>query len=140
MSTAQLMEKEFEKTLCEELAERGWLYENDGKPSGWDTGLAMVPEDVLYWLSTQYPDEYEKAVPANLENGARKNAEQKLLEHITRELRKATRLDPNTGNPVGGLLGVLKTGFKYVRRGGNTAQFGKMMEFPPGQRTVARCR
>ena len=107
MSHAQLMELEFEANLCTELSERGWLYEDDGKPTGWDVGLAMVPEDVLHWLSTQYPDEYEKAVPADLLNGQKTDAEKKLLLHITKELAKATNMDATTGYPVGGLLGPL---------------------------------
>lgn len=131
MSHAQLMELEFEKNLCTELAERGWLYEDDGKPSGWDVGLAMVPADVLHWLATQYPEEYEKAVPGDLVGEARSEVERKLLEHITKELAKATRMDPTTGHPVGGLLGVLRKGFSYAQIGRPTAKFGPMMAFPP---------
>lgn len=131
MSHAQLMEREFEENLCSELAERGWLYENDGKPTGWDVGLAMVPADALHWLATQYPNEYEKAVPEGLVGEARSEAERKLLEHITKELAKATRMDPTTGHPVGGLLGVLRKGFSYAQIGRPTAKFGAMMAFPP---------
>jgi type I restriction enzyme R subunit len=131
MSHAQLMEHEFERNLCAELAERGWLYEDDGKPKGWDAGLALVPADALHWLATQYPDEYEKAVPGDLIDGQRSEAEQKLLEHITRELAKATRMDPTTGHPVGGLLGVLRKGFSYAQIGRPAAKFGPMMAFPP---------
>jgi type I restriction enzyme R subunit len=32
MGHAQLMELEFESNLCKELSERGWLYEDAGKP------------------------------------------------------------------------------------------------------------
>jgi len=131
MSQAQLMEREFEENLCSELAERGWLYEDDGKPNGWDVGLAMVPADVLYWLAAQYPDEYEKAVPGDLIGESRSDAEQKLLEHITKELAKATRMDPTTGHPIGGLLGVLRKGFSYAQIGRPAAKFGPMMAFPP---------
>ncbi|WP_397519376.1 type I restriction endonuclease, partial [Rhodococcus pyridinivorans] len=131
MSHAQLMELEFETNLCTELAERGWLYEEDGKPIGWDIALAMLPCDVLHWLSSQYPDEYEKAVPGDLINGQKTDAERKLLQHITKELAKATRMDPTTGHPVGGLLGVLRKGFTYAQVGRPTAKFGPMMEFPP---------
>lgn len=131
MSHAQLMELEFEENLCTELAERGWLYEDSGKPTGWDIDLAMVPGDVLHWLSTQYPDEYEKAVPSDLINGQKTDAEHKLLVHITRELAKATKMDPTTGHPVGGLLGVLRKGFTYAQMGRPAAKFGPMMEFPP---------
>ncbi|MFL9654857.1 type I restriction endonuclease subunit R [Streptomyces sp. PB17] len=131
MSHAQLMELEFEGNLCAELAERGWLYESDGKPTGWDVGLAMIPRDVLHWLSTQYPDEYEKAVPGDLVDGQKADAERKLLLHITKELAKATRMDPTTGHPVGGLLGVLRKGFTYAQVGRPAAKFGPMMAFPP---------
>lgn len=131
MSHAQLLELEFETNLCEELSERGWLYENDGKPAGWDIALAMVPGDVLHWLSTQYAEEYEKAVPADLVNGQRTDAEKKLLLHITKELAKATRMDATTGHPVGGLLGVLRKGFTYAQVGRPAAKFGPMVEFPP---------
>lgn len=131
MSHAQLMEREFEENLCAELAECGWLYEDDGKPADWDIGLAMVPGDVLHWLSTQYPDEYEKAVPGDLIGAQRTDVERKLLDHITKELTKATRMDPTTGHPVGGLLGVLRKGFSYAQIGRPAARFGPMMAFPP---------
>ncbi|TFC45921.1 type I restriction endonuclease subunit R [Cryobacterium shii] len=131
MSHAQLMELEFETNLCDELSGRGWLYENFGKPTGWDAGLAMIPSDVLAWLSTQYPDEFVKAVPDDLVNGAKDASERKLLQHLTRELAKATRTDTTTGHPVGGLLGVLRRGFSYAQVGRPTAKFGPMMTFPP---------
>jgi type I restriction enzyme R subunit len=125
------MELEFESNLCAELSERGWLYEDGGKPSGWDVALALVPADVLHWLVTQYPDEYEKAVPGDLGIGHKEDAERKLLLHITKELAKTTRMDPTTGHPVGGLLGVLRKGFTYAQVGRPSAKFGPMMAFPP---------
>jgi len=131
MSHAQLMELEFENNLCGGLAERGWLYEGSGKPTGWDIALAMLPDDVLHWLSTQYPEEYEKAVPGDLVNGQKDDAERKLLQHITKELAKTTKMDPTTGHPVGGLLGVLRKGFTYAQVGRPAAKFGPMMAFPP---------
>jgi type I restriction enzyme R subunit len=79
----------------------------------------------------QYPDEYEKAVPADLVNGQKTDAEKKLLLHVTRELAKATKMDATTGHPVGGLLGVLRKGFTYAQVGRPAAKFGPMMEFPP---------
>ena len=137
MSLAQLMEREFEENLCSELAERGWLYEDGGKSTGWDVGLAMVPADALHWLSAQYPDEYEKSVPGDLVGDQRADAERKLLEHITKELAKATRMDPTTGHPVGGLLGVLRKGFSYAQIGRPAAKFGPMMAFPPANPNLA---
>jgi type I restriction enzyme R subunit len=131
MSHAQLMELQFESDLCSELAERGWLYEDAGKPTGWDIALALVPADALHWLRTQYPEEYEKAVPADFVNGQRTTAEHKLLAHLTKELGKSTRMDPTTGHPVGGLLGVLRKGFSYAQVGRPAAKFGPMMAFPP---------
>ncbi len=131
MSHAQLMEREFEENLCDELAKRGWMYEDHGKPTGWDVGVAMVPDDVLHWLSAQYPDEFEKAIPGDLVDSQRVDAERKLVDHITKELAKVTRMDPTTGHPVGGLLGVLRKGFTYAQIGRPAARFGPMMAFPP---------
>jgi type I restriction enzyme R subunit len=131
MSHAQLMEIEFESNLCAELSERSWLYEDNGKPAGWDIALAMIPADVLHWLSTQYPDEYEKAVPGDFVSKQKDEAERKLLQHITKELAKPTRMDPTTGHPVGGLLGILRKGFTYAQVGRPAAKFGPMMAFPP---------
>ncbi|CCQ13373.1 MULTISPECIES: type I restriction endonuclease subunit R [Nocardiaceae] len=131
MGDAQLMESEFELNLCAELSERGWLYENEGKTTGWDIGLAMVPADVLHWLATHHADEYEKAIPADLVSEQKTAAQRKLLQHIVKELAKQTKMDSTTGHPVGGLLGVLRKGFNYAQVGRPAAKFGPMMEFPP---------
>ena len=133
MGHAQLMELEFESNLCTELSERGWIYEAGGNTTavGWDVSLALVPADVLRWLAMQYPDEYEMAVPSDLTGALRSAAETKLLTHLTKELAKTTRMDPTTGHPVGGLLGVLRKGFSYAQVGRPTAKFGPMMAFPP---------
>lgn len=133
MGHAQLMEQEFESNLCQELSQRGWVYDSEGSTAtaGWDVGTALVSADVLSWLSTQYPDEYEKAVPSGLTSTHRSAAEAKLLSHVTKELAKATRMDPTTGHPVGGLLGILRRGFSYAQVGRPAAKFGPMMAFPP---------
>lgn len=133
MTDSQLLEKEFEDNLCAELSERGWHYEDAGNPATarWDVGRAMVPGDVLHWLATHYPDEYEKAVPSDLAGGALEQAQTKLLDHIIKELRKPTRMDPISGHPVGGLLGLLRKGFTYAQVGRPAARFGPLVAFPP---------
>lgn len=135
MSHAQILEYEFESNICSELGERGWLYQDDGDTDavGWDEGLALVPGDVLHWLATQYPDEYEKAIPADLTGHPRDAAERALLTHLTKELSKTSRIDTTTGKTVGGLLGVLRTGFTYAQVGRPAAKFGPMIVFPPAR-------
>lgn len=135
MSRAQILEYEFESNICSELGERGWLYQDDGDTdaAGWDEGLALVPGDVLHWLATQYPDEYEKAIPADLTGRPRDTAERALLTHLTKELGKTSRIDTTTGKTVGGLLGVLRTGFTYAQVGRPAAKFGPMIVFPPAR-------
>ena len=135
MSHAQILEYEFESNICSELGERGWLYQDDGDTdaAGWDEGLALVPGDVLHWLATQYPDEYEKAIPADLTGRPRDAAERALLTHLTKELGKTSRIDTTTGKTVGGLLGVLRTGFSYAQVGRPAAKFGPMIVFPPAR-------
>ena len=135
MSHTQILEYEFESNICSELCERGWLYQDDGDTdaAGWDEGLALVPGDVLHWLATQYPDEYEKAIPADLTGRPRDTAERALLTHLTKELSKTSRIDTTTGKTVGGLLGVLRTGFTYAQVGRPAAKFGPMIVFPPAR-------
>ena len=135
MSHAQILEYEFESNICSELGERGWLYQDDGDTdaAGWDEGLALVPGDVLHWLATQYPDEYEKAIPADLTGRPRDAAERALLSHLKKELGKTSRIDTTTGKTVGGLLGVLRTGFTYAQVGRPAAKFGPMIVFPPAR-------
>ena len=135
MSHAQILEYEFESNICSELGERGWLYQDDGDTdaAGWDEGLALVPGDVLHWLATQYPDEYEKAIPADLTGRPRDAAERALLTHLTKELSKTSRIDTTTGKTVGGLLGVMRTGFTYAQVGRPAAKFGPMIVFPPAR-------
>ena len=135
MSHAQILEYEFESNICSELGERGWLYQDDGDTdaAGWDEGLALVPGDVLHWLATQYPDEYEKAIPTDLTGRPRDAAERALLTHLTKELSKTSRIDTTTGKTVGGLLGVLRTGFTYAQVGRPVAKFGPMIIFPPAR-------
>lgn len=135
MSHAQILEYEFESNICSELGERGWLYQDDGDTDavGWDEGLALVPGDVLHWLATQYPDEYEKAIPADLTGHPRDAAERALLTHLTKELSKTSRIDTTTGKTVGGLLGVLRTGFTYAQVGRPAAKFGPIIVFPPAR-------
>jgi len=135
MSRAQILEYEFESNICSELGERGWLYQDDGDTdaAGWDEGLALVSGDVLHWLATQYPDEYEKAIPDDLTGCPRDTAERALLTHLTKELGKTSRIDTTTGKTVGGLLGVLRTGFTYAQVGRPAAKFGPMIVFPPAR-------
>ncbi|MGW0966279.1 type I restriction endonuclease subunit R [Streptomyces sp. NPDC002516] len=129
----QLLEREFEENICKALGKRGWIYKDAGKTSaaGWDVARAMIPGDVLDWLATQYPDEYEKAVPSDLVNGALELAQKKLLDHVLKELGKPTKMDSISGHPMGGLLGVLRKGFSYAQVGQPTAKFGPLMAFPP---------
>ncbi len=125
-----------ENAICNALSERGWTYEEDKKDEGWDRRLALYPADVLEWLSTQYPDEYEKAVPADATEPNRQVAERKLLEYIADRLETRTRKDPQTGRTLGGLLGTLREGFKYAQVGARSASFGPMVAFPPANPLV----
>ena len=125
-----------ENAICNALSERGWTYEEDKKDDGWDRRLALYPADVLEWLSTQYPDEYEKAVPADAAEATRATAERKLLEYIADRLETRTRKDPQTGRTLGGLLGTLREGFKYAQVGARSASFGPMVAFPPANPLV----
>nr|WP_237744794.1 DEAD/DEAH box helicase family protein [Corynebacterium jeikeium] len=86
---------------------------------------------MLEWLSTRYPEEYAKAVPADVPEATREVAQRKLLERVAEQLESKTRKDPQSGRTLGGLLGTVREGFKYAQVGARSASFGPMVAFPP---------
>ncbi|HAT1246795.1 TPA: type I restriction endonuclease subunit R [Corynebacterium striatum] len=126
-----MREERLEETICESLKSSGWIYEPGMKDTGWDARLGLFPADVLHWLSTQYPEDYAKAVPQDAPEATRENAQRLLLEYVAKRLESATRKDAQTGRIRGGLLGTLREGFKYAQPNTRSATFGPMVAFPP---------
>ena len=126
-----MREERLEETICESLQASGWIYEQGMKDTGWDARLGLFPADVLHWLSTQYPEDYAKAVPQDAPEATRENAQRLLLEYVAKRLESATRKDAQTGRIRGGLLGTLREGFKYAQTNARSATFGPMVAFPP---------
>lgn len=126
-----MREERLEETICESLQASGWIYEPGMKDTGWDERLGLFPADVLHWLSTQYPEDYAKAVPQDAPEATRENAQRLLLEYVAKRLESATRKDTQTGRIRGGLLGTLREGFKYAQTNARSATFGPMVAFPP---------
>ncbi len=60
---AQHNEVEFEKELCEHLANHGWLYSTGD--TGYDRDRALFPEDIFGWLEETQPKELAKDLPIN---------------------------------------------------------------------------
>lgn len=126
-----MREERLEKAICEYLKDNGWIYEKGMRDTGWDARLGLFPADVLHWLSTQYPEDYAKAVPEDAPEATRENAQRLLLEYVAKRLESATRKDAQTGRIRGGLLGTLREGFKYAQTNARSAAFGPMVAFPP---------
>lgn len=131
MGRGQLLERSFETSICEALAQRGWLYDPGAADAGWDPRLALHPADVLAWLREQYPVEYAKATANSLAPADLERAERGVLEHLATVLSTDTKLDKGRGRPRGGLLGVLHSGFDHAQIGRGMASFGPMAAFPP---------
>src|SRR5690625_6893428 len=66
MGIQSTMEQAFEDAIVDHLGQSGWLTDT-GSSAGWDKARALYVPDVLYWLETQYPEEYAKAVPERSE-------------------------------------------------------------------------
>lgn len=126
-----MREERLEETICESLQASGWIYEPGMKDTGWDERLGLFPADVLHWLETQYPEDYDKAVPQDATEATREHAQGLLLEYVAKRLESATRKDAQTGRIRGGLLGTLREGFKYAQTNARSATFGPMVAFPP---------
>ena len=98
-------EVEFEKEICEYLADRGWLYSiND---QGYDRERALFPADVFGWLEESQPEAYSKAVKPN---GDVAKQQAQLLDRLV------ATLDLPLDNG-GGMLSVLRTGFQVIGAG-----------------------
>lgn len=98
----QTWESEFERELCEHLEVHGWLYSHDD--ADYDRQRALFPEDLFAWLEETQPDELAKKVKPGMSDQAKAKARDQILTRL------ATLLDK--GQPVGGSLQVLRSGFK----------------------------
>lgn len=126
---ADYLESGFEASIVKSLVSSGWLHTPSNE--GWDVGRALYVPDVLSWLESQFPDEFEKAIPSSLEGTARQVAVNKLLDRLVELLGKTPTLAARTKKVSGGLLGVLRYGFSHSQRGRQKATFKNMVQFFP---------
>jgi type I restriction enzyme R subunit len=113
---AQHNEIEFEKEICEYLADHGWLY--SPTDAGYDRELALYPDDVLGWLDASQPDQLAKRIHPDTTPEATEKATRGLLKRLGQALSADLKAD-------GGTLAVLRRGFKDFN-----AQF-QMCQFKP---------
>ena len=130
MGIRSTMEQAFEDAIVDHLGQSGWLTDT-GSSAGWDKARALYVPDVLYWLETQYPEEYAKAVPESLAGIQRDVYVSKLLDRLTEMLDKTPILNNKTKKVQQGLLGTLRGGFSHSQRGQMKATFGPMVAFYP---------
>ena len=130
MGIQSTMEQAFEDAIVDHLGQSGWLTDT-GSSAGWDKARALYVPDVLYWLKTQYPEEYAKAVPESLTGIQRDVYVSKLLDRLTEMLDKTPILNNKTKKVQQGLLGTLRGGFSHSQRGQMKATFGPMVAFYP---------
>ena len=130
MGIQSTMEKAFEDAIVDHLCQSGWLTDT-GSSAGWDKARALYVPDVLYWLETQYPEEYAKAVPESLAGIQRDVYVSKLLDRLTEMLDKTPILNNKTKKVQHGLLGTLRGGFSHSQRGQMKATFGPLVAFYP---------
>ena len=130
MGIRSTMEQAFEDAIVDHLGQSGWLTDT-GSSAGWDKARALYVPDVLYWLETQYPEEYAKAVPESLAGIQRDVYISKLLDRLTEMLDKTPILNNKTKKVQHGLLGTLRGGFSHSQRGQMKATFGPLVAFYP---------
>lgn len=131
MGIRSTMENEFEGTIVTHLENSGWWHDPDTTNSGWDKARALYVPDVLYWLETQFPEEFTKAVPEGLIGVQREVYIAKLLDRLVEMLDKAPILNARTKKVQHGLLGTLRNGFSHSQRGQMKATFPNMVAFYP---------
>lgn len=113
---ADFNEYKFEQELCEVLEAQGWLYSKSDV--GYDSELALLPADVLAWLTDTQPQEVAKVLKPGDSSTSRARAEKALVQRL------AKSLDLPLANG-GGALNVLRKGFKD-----GSAKF-EMCQFKP---------
>lgn len=133
MGVDKTREIEFENNIVDAMVARGWVH--DPSNAGWDPKLALHVPDVMDWLQTQYPDEYEKIIPESVNGGTREAAERKLAIRLSKVLDLKPIVNADTGRETNGLLGVLRVGFRYAEAGRPAANFGPLAGFPPANPT-----
>jgi type I restriction enzyme R subunit len=113
---ADFNEYKFEQELCEALEKQGWLYSKSDV--GYDSELALLPADVLAWLTDTQPQEVDKVIKPGDSETSRARSEKALIQRL------AKSLDLPLANG-GGALNVLRKGFKD-----GSAKF-EMCQFKP---------
>lgn len=131
MTNPMLDEKVFEQTIAEYLGDHGWLYTPGVNDKGFDPDLAVYRDDALEWLQTNYPEQYEIAVPSEEGHVVKRLAEDRLLRRIGDVIKSPSTVNQRNGRIEGGLLGLLRTGFTVTVLGQGTAKFGGMAAFTP---------
>lgn len=98
----QTWESQFEKELCEHLAVHGWLYSPNS--DGYDRQRALYPEDLFAWFEETQPDELAKKIKPAMSDQAKAKVKDSILNRLAGLLDR--------GQPVGGSLQLLRSGFK----------------------------
>ncbi|WP_246955771.1 type I restriction endonuclease [Brachybacterium sp. Marseille-Q7125] len=111
-------EKAFQQEIAEHLEAHGWLHSPTS--AGYDKQRALFPEDVLGWLATSDPENFERLVPPDASPEVRAKGEKQILDRLERVLAM-----PEAQG--GGTLNVLRKGFQVI---GARRPFS-MMQMPP---------
>ena len=77
---AQHNEVEFEKELCQYLADHGWSY--SPTDAGYDKARALFPDDVFGWLEETQPKELAKTVKPTDSPVLQAKAREQLLDRL----------------------------------------------------------
>ena len=99
---AQHHESVLEDEICAHLAAHGWEYSPDD--AGYDRDLALIPEDVCWWLQHTQSDEWDKRVKPTDLPAAQEKSKTALLKRLSKALSADLKAD-------GGTLAVLRRGF-----------------------------
>lgn len=107
-------ESEFERELCLNLTNAGWLHSKSS--SGYNKELALYTEDIIGWLQDTQLSEYQKIVKPS--DTPEKQAKSK--EALIKRLASVLDLPLDNG---GGTLNILRRGFKHEVAKFDMAQF-----------------
>jgi type I restriction enzyme, R subunit len=106
----------FENDICEHLAANSWLYEPPSTSPTYDRSLALLPSDVIAWISATQPEAWE-----TLQKNHGAKAEEAVLHRLRHQLDQR------------GTLEILRNGFEILglRKPLSMAQFKPALAINP---------
>lgn len=113
VSRQHLKEKQFEKEICQDFEDQGFIWTNTKDNNIYSTRYGLVISDTLEYMRKSFPDEYDKLLPEGMDKQQQEKVIEEFSNHLSKELETQQK-----GKAQKGLLKLLMNGTRVsVNRG-----------------------